>query len=112
MQLWGFSDKKVAKKLQHKYVCKLCDYTTSNKTNYDKHILTRKHIEGTTGDGKVATYFGCPTCHKKYLSRNGYWMHKKKCEISTIEENTGNDEKNIPNMEPRRIAINSRTTTL
>jgi hypothetical protein len=63
MQLWGFSDKKVAKKLQHKYVCNSCDYNTSNKTNYDKHILTRKHIEGTTSDGKVANYLIFPTYH-------------------------------------------------
>ena len=32
-----------------KYECKLCDYTTDNKKDYNKHILTLKHIERTNG---------------------------------------------------------------
>ena len=27
-----------------KYICKLCNFSTHIKTNYTKHILTKKHI--------------------------------------------------------------------
>lgn len=27
-----------------KYTCKCCNYTTQRKFNYDKHILSNKHI--------------------------------------------------------------------
>ena len=27
----------------HKFYCECCDYTTSRKNNYDKHLLTKKH---------------------------------------------------------------------
>ena len=32
-----------------KYECNLCDYTTDNKKDYNKHTLTLKHIERTDG---------------------------------------------------------------
>ena len=28
----------------HTYTCDLCDYSTCKKRDYDKHLLTRKHL--------------------------------------------------------------------
>ena len=28
----------------YKYKCELCDYSTSRKSQYDRHLTTRKHI--------------------------------------------------------------------
>ena len=31
-----------------KYTCEKCDFICSKKSNYDKHIITRKHINNYT----------------------------------------------------------------
>jgi len=78
-----------------KFVCTCCDYKSSNKYNYEKHLLTPKHKklqesdktlhDGDKSDAKVAKVaeFFCERCDKKYLSRNGLWLHKKTCQDST-----------------------------
>ena len=33
-----------SQKSHQEFYCEKCDYTTSKKCDYDKHILTRKHI--------------------------------------------------------------------
>ena len=68
------------------YTCQLCDYNTSKKSSYLKHLTTDKHkIKqlGDTGDEKVAKscHFKCENCNKIYNSRNGLWKHKKDCNI-------------------------------
>ena len=74
---------KSSSKVAQNFYCYKCDYITCKKSNYVKHILTIKH-QGTNGDKcpleqdtKVA--YVCDVCEKKYLSRNGLWVHKKTC---------------------------------
>jgi hypothetical protein len=64
--------------------CKICDYTSAKRHNYDKHILTSKHkqltLANTLGDVKSSTkIFTCENCNKEYNSRNGLWKHNKIC---------------------------------
>ena len=64
--------------------CSCCDYNTSKKSSFDKHILTAKHLKnqkGDIGDSKVAKscFLTCSACGKEYNSRNGLWKHKKTC---------------------------------
>ena len=66
--------------------CKFCNYYSSKKCNYDKHISTAKHKKATLAtklsskSSKVASEICyCDTCDKKYLNRSGLWRHKKKC---------------------------------
>ena len=69
------------------YVCKNCDYTTSKKSNYDQHILTRKHITTTSGLQNPATSIVCD-CGKSFSCRQNIHRHKKKCSIvNDINEN-------------------------
>jgi hypothetical protein len=90
-----------------KMVCSVCDYITDNKKDYNKHILTLKHLknikssekneiimnEVTDGDtlSLKSNKHICISCNKIYNSRNGLWLHKKKC----ITESIGNSEENI-----------------
>ena len=79
----------VTQKLQHLFSCEKCDYITSRKSSFDKHILTAKHSQVTFGDEKVAKTCSqniCPKCSKNYLSRNGLWKHKKTCLNNLIED--------------------------
>jgi len=74
-------------KMQKKFCCKPCDFTTSNKYNYDKHLLTSKHLnttkynENTTflqETAKSIEHYGCQ-CGKIYPYRASLHNHKKKC---------------------------------
>ncbi len=78
---------KSSTKVATEFTCELCDYKTSRKNNYDKHILTTKHLNVTkcnTFDGKSCKKvaekdYTCAICSKKYNSRVGLWRHKKSC---------------------------------
>uniref|UniRef100_A0A6C0IWB3 C2H2-type domain-containing protein n=1 Tax=viral metagenome TaxID=1070528 RepID=A0A6C0IWB3_9ZZZZ len=78
------SSPKVAKK----YMCKKCDYTTSKRYNFSKHLTTAKHRKGyfgnvleTNGNTKVALDNSkiCGFCDTYFTSRSGLWKHKIKC---------------------------------
>ena len=81
-----FSNEKVAICSNQLFFCESCDYTTYKKFNYDKHILTAKHIKSMFSNENVAkvatdlndTYI-CYKCNKKYKDNSGLWRHKKKC---------------------------------
>ena len=88
------------------YRCELCDYNTSNKSNFNKHFSTRKHQMETGGNPKSTkqkmakkksekngqkTPFFCEFCNKEYISKSGYWKHMKRCEfISKVSKEEGN----------------------
>tara|TARA_A100001011_G_scaffold383496_1_gene454814 strand:+ start:85 stop:960 length:876 start_codon:yes stop_codon:yes gene_type:complete len=56
------------------FVCKKCEYSTTRKNDYNKHLKTKKHLN----KNKI---FECD-CGKIYKYRSGLWRHKKKCGIS------------------------------
>lgn len=71
-------------KVCSKFHCEYCDYSTSKKSNYDKHILTSKHNKGYFGNkmeiiGNDDTSCKCKTCGQKYKTISGLWKHSKKC---------------------------------
>ena len=79
-----------------KYNCYNCDYITSRKSSYDKHILTYKHtcimngnLPETNSCKKLQTVannnnYSCKTCNKVFSNRSGLWKHKNK-EISCLQ---------------------------
>ena len=78
------TDPKVAKSSQKKLVCKDCDYVTSKKCNFDKHISSSKHCSRTLLNikNKKATKSSsilCQFCKKEYSARNSCWYHEKQC---------------------------------
>jgi len=72
-----FSDQKVAKVAKN-FECLTCDYNTSKKSNYDKHLLTIMHTKKEKNIMSINN-FKCDGCKKTYQSKNGLWVHKKKC---------------------------------
>jgi hypothetical protein len=75
---------KVAKSRQ-KFFCQQCDYTCSKQSDYNKHILTRKHQSATNGNN-VSTKYSCDVCCREYKDRSGLWRHKKTCGIISNPE--------------------------
>jgi hypothetical protein len=78
------------------FFCEKCDYTTSRKSQYGRHILTSKHLDGnkmeTEKFQKVLNH-KCSGCNKVYKDRSGLWKHQKKCTVS--EEKSNITEENI-----------------
>jgi len=91
---------KSPKKSPKTYICEPCDYSTSNKKDYNKHISTRKHENRTLlnkKSQKIPIPYMCENCGKTYKVRNSYWYHVKKCVIidEKIErKNEKEEEKN------------------
>ena len=71
---------KNAKSCIDKYVCKICDYSTSRKSSYDKHILTPKHQKRQFA---VEHPHKC-ACGKYFTRKDSLHRHKKSC---NYEEN-------------------------
>ena len=70
-----------------KYVCELCDYSTSRSSQYKRHLETDKHQNNekstfcqqiSTNGTTQGSQFVCD-CGKIYKERSGLWRHKKKC---------------------------------
>ena len=80
--------KKVPKSTEiHK--CITCDYITSRKSHFDRHLITDKHKKrqsATNGNKKVpksTTTHTCRNCKKCYKDRSGLWRHEQKCDVSS-----------------------------
>ena len=93
-------------KSSKKYCCKICDYYTFRKSQYDRHLTTDKHLnqeKSTFSNQKVpksSAAFEC-VCGKKYKDKSGLWRHNKKCLIK--EENVVESENNNINISPEMI---------
>ena len=70
-------------KVTTKFHCKACDYSTSHKGNWMKHLSTHKHKILTNTDvllQKVtAACHECPTCGKCYKHRQSLHTHRRSC---------------------------------
>jgi hypothetical protein len=78
--------------------CEICDYNTSCKSKYDRHILTGKHVFLTnetkkgTDDGSTKPHgYPCQKCKKVFNSRTTLWRHNNACLLDTA--NAANDSK-------------------
>ena len=61
-----------------KYNCIDCGYTTSRKSQYDRHLSTRKHEMTTNRLHKCSATFQCD-CGKEYSCRQNLRRHKQNC---------------------------------
>lgn len=79
---------KKSQKVPLKYFCKECDYSTSYKKDFNKHILTDKHKMLTNVDTEIPKVlikeFSCE-CGKIYKHRQSLNVHKKKCNYNNLE---------------------------
>jgi len=79
-------------KSSKKFQCFDCDYFTSRKSQWDRHILTAKHLKATSElhlDDKIVPHhlYKC-VCGVEYKCRQGLWKHKKNCEIKKVPESS------------------------
>jgi len=101
-----------------KYSCESCHYITSNKTDYFRHLKTKKHLKQISRKQKTTisffktektkknanTKFEICECGKKFKTRGGLWKHQKKCNIEityvtkNVSKNVSNVSKNVSNV--------------
>ena len=99
------NDKNSYAKVATIFECKKCDYICSNKYNFNKHLLTRKHIIIHSNDAKSCNREFICSCGKKYKFRQGLHAHKKICNINNniskneIIETKDSNINNNPNLE-------------
>ena len=91
-------DNKNLKKSLLNFTCIKCNYVTSKKTDYEKHLLTAKHtriiMDNSSINSKNKTI--C-VCGKKYIFLSGLCKHKKKCEFLSKNKNENIKNDNINN---------------
>jgi len=88
-------DSKKSHKIAQNYECKICDYNTSNKFDYSKHLTTDKHKSKTNDSNyglndskksqKIARPYTCG-CGKVYVYDSGYYRHRKTCLYMDIDQ--------------------------
>ena len=74
---------KKLRKVAIKYSCNNCDYITSRKSSFDKHILSSKHILGNILETKMLLICDC---EKEFKTRSGLWKHKKLCSQNICDD--------------------------
>ena len=95
-------DKKTPKKTPN-FLCKKCDFVTSNRKDYERHVSTPKH----QNDDKMMTkkpqktpYDNALTLHicecgRQYKYRQGLSIHRKKCILNQNENKSEMTEKDL-----------------
>ena len=101
-----------------KYSCESCYYFTSNKTDYFRHLKTKKHLKKNTRKQKTQisffetektqknanSVFETCQCGRQFKTRGGLWKHQKKCTFlesvteKNVSKNVSNVSKNVSNV--------------
>ena len=78
------------------FFCEKCNFISSNKKDYNRHIGTKKHFSNQLGvfvnqkkPQKTPYQLSCE-CGKTYKDKSGLWRHRKKCTYE-IKTDTTND---------------------
>ena len=66
------------------FYCQHCDFTANKTSNFNKHILTRKHQKNVNGNtfATLSQQKKMPICDcgKSFQTRSGLWRHQQKCQ--------------------------------
>jgi len=98
------------------YTCDKCYFITSNKKDYNRHLLTRKHIKPndktcesdcsnviiTPTPTVKPDVYSCQYCNRVFKSRTTIYQHKAKCKLR-VEQIQQQKQEHILNeyMEPK-----------
>ena len=85
---------KKPQKTPKKYACKKCDFLSSNKKDYKRHLKTMKHRMIHNDTQMIHEKPQKCSCGRTYIHRANLYRHRKKClkNVEEIEENSENKE--------------------
>jgi hypothetical protein len=96
----------ISPKNPKKYVCEVCNHSTYNLKDFNRHISTQKHARNASAtsatiSNNTATqkspYHICSNCNKQYKDRSGLWRHKKSCLSPPISDTQTQEDSNHKN---------------
>ena len=73
----------IQKKIETRYVCEYCQFSTTKKKESYKHRTSKEHVinENQTEDFiEIETRYVCLSCDKSYNKYKSCWEHLKRCE--------------------------------
>ncbi len=106
--------------IQH--FCDVCLYSTYDRTDYEKHLRTRKHklivesvknkasckesndvFDNNENVTNIEYNISCKNCNRMYKTRQGLWNHAKKCRFTSrisnkIHNKTDNMSVDLPSL--------------
>lgn len=62
---------------EHRFYCKICNYATNHKNDYNKHLSTKKHAKRLDKNILSDEIFTCKICKESFTSRSSLWRHQK-----------------------------------
>ena len=69
------------------FICEKCDFSSSQKKDFNRHMLTKKHnindCQCFSTEKPKKTPYEC-MCGKIYKDNSGLWRHKQKCKTNII----------------------------
>jgi hypothetical protein len=71
----------------NRFICEKCDFKCYMKCDWDRHIITRKHINETylKQENVQNLKYNC-FCGLEFNSRTTLWRHKKKCSYDKYDD--------------------------
>lgn len=80
--------KKKPQKNPKTFNCEKCNFSSSNKKDFRRHLSTRKHKMDNEDNRRITknTPYECMVCGKQYKFQSGLSKHKKKCPPSSVDE--------------------------
>jgi hypothetical protein len=85
------------------YSCIICDFKTSNKKDYNRHLQTKKHLSNISQCKLIKTSHDCK-CGKTYKDYSGLWRHKKRGDCIQLNKiNESNQLQISPELTPELI---------
>ena len=80
------SANKFTSKNINKFFCENCDFKCIKLGDYNRHLLTSKHIKANDANFKRQINLTCETCNNNFKHASSLSRHKKKCQnVETIE---------------------------
>ena len=74
----------ISTKSPKKFTCEVCSISCAKKTEWLRHINTKKHKINESGEIDNQKYI-CK-CGKIYKERSGLWRHNKTCNLEEVKE--------------------------
>jgi len=109
------SEKNPKKKYGNKkveYYCEKCDFLTSNKKDYTRHLKTKKHNRPKKTPKKAPSVdFVCVVCKKKYKHQSSWSRHQTKC-LETYTKSVELEQEMLKNIAFSAISKNPKNDNL
>tara|TARA_Y100000591_G_scaffold16440_1_gene12357 strand:+ start:1201 stop:2148 length:948 start_codon:yes stop_codon:yes gene_type:complete len=84
-------------KSSNKFICEKCNFETSRKSQYERHLLTDKHKRKQMEIKKIQKVpddVSCK-CGRLFKTNSGLWKHKKKCNFIVEAQSTDTSSNKI-----------------